>query len=95
MGVGVIVIALAAVIGGTALLPSRHIPLATLACVIGSVLYRLAIGLALSLGAIGVTASDVNILTAVLVTLALVAPGRGPFYQGLGRRWRAWRAAAQ
>ena len=76
MGVGIIVIGLAAVIGGTALIPSRRIPIATLACVIGSVLYRLAIGLALSMGSIGVTASDVNIVTAVLVTVALVAPGR-------------------
>lgn len=74
MGVGIIVVGLAAVIGGTALLPSRRIPIATLACIIGSVLYRLAIGLALSLGSIGVTASDVNIVTAILVTVALVAP---------------------
>ena len=75
MGVGIIVIGLAAVIGGTALLPSRLIPVATLACILGSILYRLAIGLALSMGSIGVTASDVNIVTAILVTLALVAPG--------------------
>ena len=77
MGFGVIVIGLAAVIGGMALLPSRRIPVITLACILGSVLYRLAIGLALSLSAVGVTASDVNIVTALLVTVALVAPGRG------------------
>lgn len=75
MGVGVIVVALAAVIGGTALLPSRHIAVSTLACVLGSVLYRLAIGAALSMGELGVTASDVNIVTALLVTVALVLPG--------------------
>ena len=75
MGVGVIVVALAAVIGGTALLPSRHIAVSTLACVLGSVLYRLAIGFALSMGDLGVTASDVNIVTALLVTAALVIPG--------------------
>jgi putative tryptophan/tyrosine transport system permease protein len=74
MGVGVIVVALAAVIGGTALMPSRVISMLTLACVLGSVLYRLAIAIALSTGAIGLTASDVNVVTAVLVAIALFAP---------------------
>jgi putative tryptophan/tyrosine transport system permease protein len=78
MGVGIIVVALAAVIGGTALMPSRVIALATLACVIGSLLYRLAIALALSSNAIGFTASDVNLVSAVLVAVALYLPGRTP-----------------
>ena len=77
MGIGVIVIALAAVIGGTALMPSRLVPLATLACVLGSILYRLAIAVALNTGHLGLTASDVNVVTAVLVAIALFAPGRG------------------
>jgi putative tryptophan/tyrosine transport system permease protein len=76
MGIGVIVVALAAVIGGTALMPSRVIALATLACVAGSLLYRLAIALALSSNAIGFTASDVNLVSAVLVAIALYLPGR-------------------
>lgn len=76
MGIGVIVVALAAVIGGTALMPSRLIAVGTLACVLGAVLYRLAIALALNTGAIGLTASDVNIVTAVLVAIALFAPNR-------------------
>jgi putative ABC transport system permease protein len=76
MGIGVIVVALAAVIGGTALMPSRLIAVGTLACVLGAILYRLAIALALNTGAIGLTASDVNIVTAVLVAIALFAPHR-------------------
>ncbi len=76
MGIGVIVVALASVIGGTALMPSRHIPLLTLACVLGSIVYRLAIALALSSDAVGMTASDVNVVTAVLVAIALYLPGR-------------------
>ena len=76
MGVGVIVVALAAVIGGTALMPFRAVPMLTLACVLGSLLYRLAIAIALGTGAIGLTASDVNVVTAVLVAVALFAPGR-------------------
>jgi putative ABC transport system permease protein len=76
MGIGVIVVALAAVIGGTALMPSRLIAVGTFACVIGAILYRLAIAFALNSGAIGLTASDVNIVTAVLVAVALYAPQR-------------------
>jgi putative ABC transport system permease protein len=76
MGIGVIVVALAAVIGGTALMPSSVIAVATLACIIGSLLYRLAIALALSSNAIGFTASDVNLVSAVLVAIALYLPGR-------------------
>jgi putative ABC transport system permease protein len=76
MGIGVIVVALAAVIGGTALMPSRAVPMLTLACVLGSILYRLALAVALNTPAIGLTASDVNIVTAVLVAIALCAPGR-------------------
>jgi putative ABC transport system permease protein len=76
MGIGVIVVALAGVIGGTALMPSRLIPMLTLACVIGSILYRLALALALNTNAIGLTASDVNIVTAVLVAIALWVPVR-------------------
>jgi putative ABC transport system permease protein len=74
MGIGVIVVALAAVIGGTALMPSRLIPMLTLACVFGSILYRLALALALSSDAIGLTASDVNVVTAILVAIALWMP---------------------
>ena len=76
MGIGVIVVALAAVIGGTALLPSRVVAMATLACVLGSIFYRIVIGLALSSNAIGFTASDVNLVTALLVAVALYLPGR-------------------
>lgn len=75
MGVGVIVVGLAAVIGGGALMSTRTVALATLACIVGSILYRIAIAVALNVDFIGLTASDVNIVTAVLVAFALVAPG--------------------
>lgn len=76
MGIGVIVVALASVIGGTALMPSSLIPLLTLACILGSIVYRLAIAIALNSNSIGLTASDVNVVTAVLVAIALYLPGR-------------------
>ncbi len=75
MGIGVIVIGLAAVIGGTAVMPSRLIPLLTLACVLGSIIYRIAIAFALNSDLVGLSASDVNLVTAILVAIALVAPG--------------------
>jgi len=70
------VIALAAVIGGTALMPSRRLPLLTLACVLGSVVYRILIAFTLNSDFVGFTASDVNLVTAILVVIALFAPGR-------------------
>ena len=76
MGIGVIVVALAAVIGGTAIIPSRVVVISTFACVIGSILYRLAIAVALDTGWSGLTASDVNVVTAFLVAVALFLPGR-------------------
>jgi putative tryptophan/tyrosine transport system permease protein len=77
MGIGVIVIALAAVIGGTAVMPSRLVPMLTLSCILGSVVYRVAIAVALNTDFIGLSASDVNLITAILVAIALFAPARG------------------
>lgn len=87
MGIGVIVIGLAAVIGGTAVVPSRLIPMLTLACVVGSIVYRIAIAFALSSDFVGLSASDVNLVTAILVVIALVAPGRKfpPFKRALAK----------
>ena len=75
MGVGVIVIGLASLIGGEAVLSPRTVLRALIACLIGSVLYRLAIALALNADFIGLQAQDLNLVTAVLVTLAIVLPG--------------------
>ena len=88
MGIGVIVVALAAVICGTALLPSRSIIIATLACVAGSLLYRFAVALALNSDALGFTASDVNLVSALLVAVALYLPSRRWTFPALVRRIR-------
>lgn len=74
MGIGTIVIGLAAVIVGETILPSRKIIWATLAVVIGAVVYRFFIAAALNIDAIGLKAQDLNLVTAVLVTIALVIP---------------------
>ena len=74
MGVGVIVVGLASVIGGEALLSTRTILLAVIACVLGSIFYRLVIAFALNADFIGLKAQDLNLVTAALVALAIVLP---------------------
>ena len=73
-GVGTIVVGLAAVIVGETLFRSRNLAVVLLGCVVGSILYRIAIQLALSFNAIGLEPSDLNLVTAVLVALALILP---------------------
>lgn len=75
MGVGVIVIGLASLIGGEAVLTPSNVVRALFACIIGAIVYRLAIAFALNADALGLQAQDLNLITAVLVTLAIVLPG--------------------
>lgn len=75
MGVGVIVIGLASLIGGEAVITPTSVFRALLACVVGAIIYRLAIAFALNADALGLKAQDLNLITAVLVTLAIVLPG--------------------
>ncbi|ABC31204.1 ABC-type uncharacterized transport system, permease component [Hahella chejuensis KCTC 2396] len=74
MGVGVILVGLASVIGGEALLTPRTILLALLGCIIGSILYRLAVAAALNTDFLGLQAQDLNLITAALVAMAIVLP---------------------
>ncbi len=74
MGVGTIVIGLAAVIIGETLLPARSLVITTLACIVGAVLYRFFIATALNTDFMGLKAQDLNLVTAVLVAFALLVP---------------------
>lgn len=74
MGIGTIVIGLAAVIVGESILPSRRLMLATLAVIVGAIVYRFFIALALNSDFIGLKAQDLNLVTALLVAVALVIP---------------------
>ena len=90
IGTGTIVVGLAAVIVGETILPARRIGLVILACVLGSILYRLAIAAALNADVLGLEASDLNLVTAVLVGLALILPGaRNPIKALVVRRAQA------
>ena len=74
VGTGTIVSGLAAVILGETLFRSRSIVAMLLACVIGAIIYRIAIALALNTSWLGLQASDLNLVTAVLVGIALMLP---------------------
>lgn len=76
MGVGTIIAGLASVIIGEAFIGERSVFGATLGVVLGSVIYRLVIAAALSfkLGSLSLTPSDLNLITAVLVIIALTFP---------------------
>lgn len=76
MGVGTIVAGLASVIVGETVFGRGGVLRAVVAALLGSILYRTAIALALSLklGAFSFTPSDLNLITAILVVLALTAP---------------------
>jgi putative ABC transport system permease protein len=75
IGTGTIVVGLAAVIVGEAIFGARTLPVWVLGCIAGSVIYRLAVALALNAAFLGLNASDLNLVTAVLVAIALILPG--------------------
>jgi putative ABC transport system permease protein len=74
MGVGTIVFGLAAVIVGETLLPGLIVSRATLSAIMGSVLYRVAVAIALNTKLFGLQSQDLNLVTAILVALALMVP---------------------
>jgi putative ABC transport system permease protein len=74
LGTGTIVVGLAAVIVGETVLPRPTVLVAVMGCVVGSVLYRGAVAAALEADFLGLQASDLNLVTALLVGAALVLP---------------------
>lgn len=72
MGIGVIVLGLASVILGQTLVgPVRSIPLAVIGAVMGAVLFRLLVAIAIRMG---LDANDLKLVTAVVVLVAIVGP---------------------
>lgn len=74
MGVGTIIIGLAAVIIGEAIFSVRKISHAIIACIMGAILYRFVIAMALNIGGSFLQASDLNLVTAILVGIAMLLP---------------------
>ncbi len=74
-GAGTIVFGLAAVVLGETFFRSGRIWVVLTACVLGSIIYRLALAVAMqTLGSVGLQASDLNLITALIVAAALIAP---------------------
>jgi len=75
MGIGTIVTGLAAVIVGSTLIRSSRVELMTLSVLLGAIIYRVAVSLALRYGyVVGFQASDLKLITSLLVIVALVVP---------------------
>ncbi|WP_055109076.1 ABC transporter permease [Paenibacillus ihumii] len=85
-GIGMIVIGLASVIIGEAILGARTVFFATLAAVVGSIVYRMVVALALRIEWFEQT--DLKLITAVIVIIALVLPSiqRSSKQRALGRK---------
>jgi putative ABC transport system permease protein len=71
MGIGTIVSGLASVIIGEMIIGEKSISFATFSALLGSFIYRLSVGIALRLG---FAATDLKLLTTVLVIIALGTP---------------------
>jgi putative ABC transport system permease protein len=72
MGIGMVVWGLASVIIGEALVGTRQLGLSITGAVMGSILFRLLVAIALRLG---LNPNDLKLVTAVFVFLALITPG--------------------
>lgn len=76
MGIGTIIFGLAAVIGGETVFNRLSIVQATIGAIVGSILYRIVIAIALQADVLGIQSQDLNLVTAVLVAIALVLPNK-------------------
>lgn len=74
MGVGTIIIGLASVMIGESFFSRGRVLTCLLGCVVGSILYRLAIMFSLNIGFLGLQPSDLNVVTAVIVGGAMILP---------------------
>lgn len=95
LGIGTVVVGLAAVMIGEALFGSSRVWLATLGCVAGALVYRLLVALALGAGALGLQAQDLNLITAVVVGAAVCASRLRGVRQSRVRRWLGRRRAGR
>lgn len=74
-GAGTIVFGLAAVIIGETLFRTRNLFFIILSCIIGSVLYRVAVQFAFEGSGLGIdTSTDLQLITSLLVVLTLIVP---------------------
>jgi putative ABC transport system permease protein len=75
-GIGTVIIGLAAVILGEKILPFRSMWSSVLACLLGSILYRLVVAGALNSEWMGLQTQDLNLITGIMVVLIMLIPKR-------------------
>lgn len=96
VGGGTILFGLAAVILGEALFPTRGVYLVLFSCILGSILYRLAVGFALNSQFLGLQSSDLRLVTALLVAVAfIVSSKRGTWRSPFGSKAARARSSAR
>lgn len=71
LGAGVLVIGLASLIGGEAILSPKTVLRALIACLLGAILFRIIIAFALNSGDIGLKPGDINLITSILMLVAI------------------------
>jgi len=73
-GVGAIVVGLAGVMIGERMLPCRSVWMALLACILGSIIYRTFIAIALHSEWLGLETQDLNLITGLLIIIIMLIP---------------------
>ncbi len=73
-GIGTVIIGLAAVILGEKILPFQSMWSDILACLLGSILYRLVVAAALNSEWMGLQTQDLNLITGLMVVLIMLLP---------------------
>jgi putative ABC transport system permease protein len=75
-GVGTVIVGLASVMIGERILQCRSMLVQIISCIIGSVVYRMLIGLALHSDVFGMQTSDLNLITGIMVIAIMYMPRR-------------------
>ncbi|MDR1391288.1 MAG: hypothetical protein LBI95_02890 [Holosporales bacterium] len=71
-GVGSLVIGLASVIIGESIVKFRNVTWAVIACIIGSVIYRIFVGFAIHSDVLGLKTQDLNLVTGIMIIAMMV-----------------------
>ncbi len=74
LGAETIIMGLAAVIVGEAFFNPKIVITALIACVIGSIFYRIVVAFALNASFLGLQSSDLSLVTSILVGFAMITP---------------------
>jgi putative ABC transport system permease protein len=75
-GIGTVIVGLASVMIGERILQYRSIIIQILSCIIGSIIYRILIGLSLHSDVLGLQTSDLNLITGIMVIAIMYMPRR-------------------